>query len=77
MSKFHVGDDRQSLEVPSDDERLADCQACAASGRVRAAAGRTTHPDYRHVDLCVECIALYDNGNPEAVDPLRVAHARE
>ena len=51
-----------------DEDPLGNCRACAAFGQRRPAIGRSIHPDYRHVDLCAECLALYDSGNPESLN---------
>jgi hypothetical protein len=36
------------------------CVACRAAGRVTRAIGHTSHPEYRQLALCAECIARYD-----------------
>jgi hypothetical protein len=51
----------------SNDGSLAHCQGCAASGRVEPAIGRTTHPDYRQLDLCGNCISYYDAAKVEGI----------
>jgi hypothetical protein len=51
----------------SDDGSLAHCQGCAATGRIEPAIGRTTHPDYRQLDLCGDCISYYDAAKVEGV----------
>ncbi len=77
MNGLHVAEDSQVFGILSEDQPLADCQACAAFGLSRPAVGRSTHPEYRHVNLCVECIALYDSAKLEAVDVVRSAYVRE
>lgn len=54
----------------SDEEPLGNCQACIAYGQPPPAVGRSTHPDYRRVDLCAECLAVYNSANPESAGSL-------
>ena len=49
----------QQEESP-DDEVLTFCVACLMAGLTRPAIGHTSHPDYRRLALCTDCIAQYD-----------------
>ena len=47
-------------EAPSEGSVLTFCIACLLAGLTRPAIGHTSHPEYRRVALCAECIAYYD-----------------
>ena len=49
----------------SDEETQKFCVACLLVERVRNAIGHTSHPDYRRLALCADCIELYDRGRIE------------
>jgi hypothetical protein len=65
MSEFQIAG--SGRDVVLEDGDLENCQACAPK-RVRPAVGRSTHPDYRHLAFCAECIALYNDARLEWVD---------
>jgi hypothetical protein len=44
----------------SEAEALTFCVACLSAGVTRPAEGHTSHPEYRRLALCAECIAHYD-----------------
>jgi len=46
-------------------ELLTFCVACLLAGFTRAAVGHTSHPDYRRLALCTDCIAHYDRATVE------------
>jgi hypothetical protein len=50
-----------SWEYP-EGEVLTFCVACLPAGVMRPATGHTSHPEYRRLALCTECIAHYDSG---------------
>ena len=41
-------------------EVLTFCVACLLAGFTKPAIGHTSHPEYRRLALCAECIAHYD-----------------
>ena len=41
------------------------CVACLLSGVTVPAVGHTSHPEYRRLALCAQCIAHYDRANVE------------
>jgi hypothetical protein len=41
-------------------EMLTFCVACLLAGFTRPAVGHTSHPEYRRLALCSDCIAHYD-----------------
>ena len=41
-------------------EVLSFCVACLLAGSTRPAIGHTSHPEYRRLVLCADCIAHYD-----------------
>lgn len=50
------------LEQDADGENLTLCLACLLAGKTRSAIGHTSHPEYRGLSLCADCIAHYDRG---------------
>jgi hypothetical protein len=54
-------------DLIAEDRGLENCQACAPR-RIRPAVGRSTHPDYRHLAFCAECLAFYNDARLEWVD---------
>ena len=49
------------LQPASDEDESKYCVACRAAGRANPAIGHTSHPEYRQLALCAECISHYDN----------------
>ena len=49
-----------SQQKSSEGEVLTLCVACLSAGVARPATGHTSHPQYRRLALCTDCIATYD-----------------
>jgi hypothetical protein len=47
-------------EYPEEESPLTFCVACLVAGFTTPAIGHTSHPEYRRLALCAECIAYYD-----------------
>lgn len=75
MNKYSLSEPRSSGERPHrllqttrllpeqeypEGDVLRFCVACLLAGFTRPAIGHTSHPEYRRLALCAECIAHYD-----------------
>ena len=43
-----------------EEEALTFCVVCLLAGFTRPATGHTSHPEYRRLALCAECVAHYE-----------------